>query len=198
GQVDVIRIDHFRGFEAYWEIPAGMPTAQVGRWVKGPGADLFKVLRAELGGLPLIAEDLGIITPEVEALRDQCQLPGMKVLHFAFSDPNNPYLPHQHVHNAVVYTGTHDNDTTRGWFATLPDHEQNFLKRYAPWVGGDIAWDLMRMAWSSVADVAVAPLQDVLNLGTEARMNLPGRPAGNWGWRYRGQQLQGGVLDRLR
>jgi 4-alpha-glucanotransferase len=197
-QVDVVRLDHFRGFEAYWEVPAGHTTAAEGRWVKGPGADLFQALRQALGDLPFIAEDLGLITPEVRALRRQFGLPGMRVLQFAFGDTSaNPYLPHNYDRNTVVYTGTHDNDTTRGWYAALGDKEKWFLHRYAPHVGPDIAWDLMRLAWGSVADHALAPLQDVLSLANEARMNLPGRPAGNWTWRYTPGVLNDGVLDRL-
>jgi 4-alpha-glucanotransferase len=196
--VDVVRLDHFRGFEAYWEIPAGMPTAEKGRWVKGPMDALFDTMRRELGGLPLIAEDLGIITPEVEALRDRLELPGMCVLQFAFSAPDNRYLPHHHKHHVIVYSGTHDNDTTLGWFRAISDHERQFVRRYAPLVERDPAWEMIRLAWSSVADYAVAPLQDVLSLGTEARMNLPGRPAGNWGWRFQQQQLHDGIVDRLR
>jgi 4-alpha-glucanotransferase len=196
-QVDLVRLDHFRGFEASWEIPAGQPTAEVGRWVKGPGADLLTALRNALGGLPLIAEDLGVITPEVEALRDQFRLPGMRILQFAFSGPDNRFLPHRYEHNTVAYTGTHDNDTTVGWYSNLPGHEREYLHRYAPWAGGEIAWDLMRMAWSSVADYAIAPLQDLLSLPTESRMNYPGRPADNWRWRFTGDQLTGQVLDRL-
>jgi 4-alpha-glucanotransferase len=198
GQVDLVRIDHFRGFEAYWEIPAGMPTAEVGRWVKAPGADFFQKVQASLGRLPLIAEDLGVITPEVEALRDQFGLPGMRILQFAFSGPDNPYLPHNYATpNTVVYSGTHDNDTTHGWFATILDEEKRFVQRYLGRDGRDIAWDLIRLGWSSVADHAVAPLQDVLDLGTEARMNLPGRAAGNWTWRLRRELLTDPVLDRL-
>ncbi len=196
-QVDVVRLDHFRGFEAYWEVPADAKTAKAGRWVPGPGSDLFNVLHDQLGGLPLIAEDLGLITPPVEALRDQFQLPGMRVLQFAFSDPKNIYLPHHYEPNTVVYTGTHDNDTTRGWYATMSPNEKAFMRRYAPQVGADISWDLMRLAWSSVANLAVAPLQDVLSLGTEARMNAPGQPAGNWTWRFQEGALNEAVLHRL-
>jgi 4-alpha-glucanotransferase len=197
-QVDVVRLDHFRGLEAYWEIPAGMPTAQVGRWVKAPGADLLTTLRDELGHLPLLAEDLGVITPEVEALREQFHLPGMRILQFAFDGArDNRFLPHNYERRTVVYTGTHDNDTTRGWFATLPQHQADFLRRYVPGVDSDVAWSLIRLAWASIADYALAPLQDVLSLGTEARMNLPGRPEGNWGWRFTAHQLADAVLDRL-
>jgi 4-alpha-glucanotransferase len=198
-QVDFIRLDHFRGFEAYWEVPAGMPTAQIGQWVKGPGAELFKSLSRQMGRLPLIAEDLGVITPEVEALRLQLHLPGMRILQFAFggSPPETRFLPHNYDPNTVVYTGTHDNDTTRGWYSRLDDTQRYFLHRYLSRDGRDIAWDLIRLAWSSVADYAVAPLQDVLNLGSEARMNFPGRSSGNWTWRYNPASLTGDVLDRL-
>jgi 4-alpha-glucanotransferase len=198
-QVDVIRLDHFRGFEAYWEIPAGMPTAVKGRWIKAPGAALLAKVREALRGLPLIAEDLGIITPEVEKLRTDFGLPGMCILQFAFGDsPDNPYLPHNFTDpNMVIYTGTHDNDTSRGWYATAPERERDFLRRYLARDGSDISWDLIRLAWSSNADYALAPLQDVICLGSESRMNFPGRPEGNWTWRYRPQDLGGGYLDRL-
>jgi 4-alpha-glucanotransferase len=198
GHVDLVRLDHFRGFEAFWEIPAGMPTAEVGRWVKGPGADLFQSLRQALGGLPIIAEDLGLITPEVETLRDQLQLPGMRILQFAFGGAaEDRFLPHNYEPNTIVYTGTHDNDTTHGWYTTLGERESTFLRRYIGRGDGDVAWDLIRLAWGSVADFALAPLQDVLSLGTEARMNLPGRPSGNWGWRFTEGMLASAVLDRL-
>jgi 4-alpha-glucanotransferase len=199
-QVDIVRLDHFRGFEAYWEIPAGNPTAEVGRWVKAPGAELFTTVRRELGSLPIIAEDLGVITPEVEALRDQFQLPGMRILQFAFGGAvEDRFLPHNfETPNTVIYTGTHDNDTTRGWYGALPEHQRDFVRRYLARDGHDIAWDMIRLAWSSVADYALAPLQDVLDMGTDARMNLPGRAAGNWGWRCTADQLNEGVLHRLR
>jgi len=197
-QVDIIRLDHFRGFESYWEIPAGKPTAQEGCWVKAPGPALMKSLRQALGGLPLIAEDLGIITPEVEALRDDFDLPGMRILQFAFGgDSDNPYLPHNYSRRTVAYTGTHDNDTTRGWFAAAPEKERDHVRRYLGRDGSDIAWDFIRAAWSSVADYAIAPLQDILNLDTSGRMNLPGRPTGNWGWRYTVDQVTPWVLERL-
>ncbi len=191
GTVDLIRLDHFRGFEAYWEIPAGMPTAEIGRWVKGPGADLFVALRAALGPLPLIAEDLGVITPEVDALREQFHWPGMRILQFAFGGATEDrFLPHSYERNTVVYTGTHDNDTTRGWFAMATPKEQAFVRRYVGEADeASVVWKLIRLAWASVADLAVAPLQDVLNLDGAARMNLPGRAAGNWAWRYRAEQL---------
>ncbi len=197
-QVDLVRLDHFRGFEAAWEVPADHPTAEKGKWVKGPGADLFRVLREKLGGLPFIAEDLGVITPEVLDLRQDFELPGMRILQFAFGGaPEKRFLPHQYERRTVVYTGTHDNDTTRGWFETLTKDELRFFRDYAPSTDGDAAWDLIRLAWASVADYAIAPLQDVLSLGNEARMNYPGRPAGNWRWRFRADMLTEGLLDRL-
>jgi 4-alpha-glucanotransferase len=184
GLVDRVRLDHFRGFESSWEIPAAAPTAESGRWVKGPADALFAALGEALGGLPLIAEDLGEITPEVIALRDRLGLPGMKVLQFAFSgDGAEPFLPHHHPRHAVVYTGTHDNDTTRGWYANAPERDRDFARRYLGRDGGDIAWDLIRAAFASVAELAIVPLQDVLDLGSEARMNHPGRAVGNWSWR---------------
>jgi 4-alpha-glucanotransferase len=197
-QVDLVRLDHFRGFEAYWRIPAGMPTAEIGEWVKGPGPGLLQAVQAGLGELPIIAEDLGVITPEVEALRDGFGLPGMKILQFAFGGATEDrFLPHTYASNCVVYTGTHDNDTTVGWYQAATESERDFVRRYLARDGSDIAWDLMRLAWSSVADMAVAPLQDVLSLGTEARMNLPGRLGGNWSWRLRAGQLTPGLVDRL-
>jgi 4-alpha-glucanotransferase len=197
-QVDVVRLDHFRGFEAYWEVPAGKKTAEVGRWVAGPGAEFLTALRDALAGLPLIAEDLGVITSEVEALRDAFHLPGMRILQFAFGGATEErFLPHRHVRNTVVYTGTHDNDTTRGWYAALTEQESAFLERYLPGAGKDVAWALIRLAWASVADLAVAPLQDVLDLGSAARMNTPGTASGNWGWRFTDEQLTPAVLERL-
>jgi 4-alpha-glucanotransferase len=196
--VDVVRLDHFRGFEACWEIPAGRPNAVVGQWVKAPGQDLFQRIQTQLGGLPLIAEDLGLITPEVEAIRDRFELPGMRVLQFAFGDgPANPYLPHNFIRRTLAYTGTHDNDTSRGWYASAQEKERDHIRRYTCQDGSDIAWDLIRLAWASVADLAIAPLQDVLDLGTEARMNMPGRPAGNWSWRYQSHELTAAHLGRL-
>jgi 4-alpha-glucanotransferase len=199
--VDVIRLDHFRGFAAAWHVPAGAPTAQSGRWVAGPGAGFFQAVQTELGRLPFIAEDLGVITPDVQALRDQFRLPGMRILQFAFDGhADNPYLPHNFVHNTVAYTGTHDNATTRQWYEELPDNQrQNFwsyLKR-APGTSADAAPELMRLAWSSPAALAIAPLQDLLNLGSEARMNVPGRADGNWRWRVREDMLSPQAFQRL-
>lgn len=203
--VDWIRIDHFRGFEAYWEVQQGEKTAVNGRWVKGPGEKLFNLLNQNLGKLPIIAEDLGVITPEVEALRDQFGFPGMKILHFAFgSDPGNPYLPFNYPRNSIVYTATHDNDTTVGWFTELSNDEnkeyerQAFLRYLGCTSSEGIHWDLIRLALSSVADLAIIPLQDVLGLGSEARMNTPGKASGNWSWRYYSDALTDEIRDRLK
>jgi 4-alpha-glucanotransferase len=188
--VDMVRIDHFRGFEQYWAVPAGHETAQYGEWQPGPGAALFQAIEAALGPVPLVAEDLGTITPEVHALRRGLGIPGMRVLQFAFGgDVTNPYLPHNYEHDTVVYTGTHDNDTTAGWFASLDQAQRFRVLAYLASDGHDLAHDLVRLAYQSVASLAIVPLQDVLNLGTEARMNLPGRAEGNWGWRYRSEAL---------
>ncbi|MFW5942230.1 MAG: 4-alpha-glucanotransferase [Chloroflexota bacterium] len=197
--VDIVRIDHFRGFEAYWEIPAEEDTAMVGRWVKGPGADIFQTLRDHLGQLPIIAEDLGVITPEVEALRDRFDFPGMKILQFAFGgERNSNFLPHNFDKNCVVYTGTHDNETTRGWYHNASPSEQDHVRRYVARSGDDIAWDLIRLALSSVADMAVIPLQDHMDLGNEARMNFPSTESGNWQWRYTENMLSDVITRRLR
>jgi 4-alpha-glucanotransferase len=209
--VDVVRIDHFRGFEAYWEIPAGSHTAAPGRWVPGPGHHFFEALRRKLGSLPLVAEDLGLITPAVEALRDEFGLPGMRVLQFGFGADQaaDKALPHRHVPHCVVYTGTHDNDTTKGWFTSTdvlttqsPEEiaaERAFAMRYLNSGGDEIHWDMIRLAFLSVADTAIIPLQDVLGLDSSARMNLPGKAEGNWGWRFRkGQidaQMQGSLAE---
>jgi 4-alpha-glucanotransferase len=199
GMVDFIRLDHFRGFEAAWHVHAGMPTAQVGAWKPGPRLKFFDALRRTLGALPLIAEDLGVITPEVEQLRDDLHLPGMRILQFAFGGATeNRFLPHHYDKNTVVYTGTHDNDTTRGWYESIKESERDLVRRYLGRTGTDATWDLIRLAWMSVADYAIVPLQDLLDLGTEARMNLPGRPSGNWGWRFTADQLTVTMLDRLR
>jgi len=198
-QVDIVRLDHFRGFEAYWEVPADAPTAETGRWVPGPGAGFLEAVRRELGALPLIAEDLGVITPEVVELREAFDLPGMKVIQFAFdSDADNPFLPHNYTSNAVVYTGTHDNDTSCGWYASAGEVERDYCRRYLRCDGEDIAWDLIRAAWASVANWAVTPLQDVLSLDSRARMNYPGRSDGNWSWRVRTDELTSEAAERLR
>ena len=200
--VDLVRLDHFRGFAATWNVPAGLPNAKSGEWVEGPGAEFFQVMRRELGALPFIAEDLGFITPDVYALRDEFRLPGMRVLQFAFNgDPNNPYLPEKYVKNSVVYTGTHDNPTIRGWFEDLPfDQRQNLLKLVRPLGGAntDVAHALTEVTWSSRAALAVAPLQDLLNLGNEARMNVPGRAQGNWCWRATEEMLSDTVFEGLK
>lgn len=200
--VDVVRLDHFRGFVAAWHVPADATSARTGQWHPGPGADLFRAVREELGRLPLIAEDLGIITPDVTRLREELHLPGMKVLQFAFDgDPDNPFLPHTYGPDAVAYTGTHDNDTTRGWYATLPEASRRVFWDYlgrSPGAEDEVAWELIRLAWSSPAALAIAPLQDVLNLGSEARMNRPGSAEGNWRWRVPGAMLAGPHFDRLR
>jgi 4-alpha-glucanotransferase len=198
--VDILRIDHFRGFTGYWEIPAGNLTAEVGRWVPGPGADFFTAIRSSLGAdLPIIAEDLGVITPEVNALRDQFSLPGMKVLQFGFSGPENPFLPHTYPRNCVVYTGTHDNDTAQGWYESAPEEEKDFARRYLGIEGSNFAWDLIRTAWKSTAVFALAPLQDFLAFGTGARFNFPSRLGGNWEWRVKeaflSVELQGKIRE---
>jgi len=192
--VDLIRLDHFRGFAAAWHVPGGAPTAQSGQWSPGPGASFFQAVQNELGGLPFIAEDLGIITPDVRALRDQFHVPGTRILQFAFDGhPDNPYLPNNFVHNTVVYTGTHDNATTREWYEELPaDQRQNlwsYLQRAPEQSAEAAAPELMRLAWSSSSALAMAPLQDLLNLGSEARMNQPGRSDGNWRWRFTEENL---------
>jgi 4-alpha-glucanotransferase len=197
--VDVIRLDHFRGFTAAWHVHAGARTAEAGEWRPGPGAEFFSVVRRELGSLPFIAEDLGQITPDVYALRDQFRLPGMRVLQFAFDGhADNPHLPHNYVTNAVVYTGTHDNPPTRGWFEDLPDDQKRIFRNYLQGSmdgQGGAAAALMGLAWSSVAALAMAPLQDVLNLGNEARMNVPGRADGNWRWRCTEHSLSGEAFE---
>ncbi len=197
--VDIVRIDHFRGFAAHWEIPATEATAIVGRWVQGPGPALFGAIEAALGPLPIIAEDLGLITPDVEALRRQFHLPGMRVLHFAFGSGNdNNYLPHNYDASTVVYGGTHDNDTSQGWWAHATDAERSHAQAYLQTDGREIHWDLIRAACASVAETAVHPLQDVLGLGTEARMNLPGKQGGYWEWRFSWDQVRPEHAARLR
>jgi len=208
--VDIIRLDHFRGFEKYWEIPATDTIAMNGRWVPGPGAELFEALQRALGALPIIAEDLGVITPEVDALRDRFDFPGMRVLQFAFgSDPKaSDYKPHNYTRNCAVYTGTHDNDTTIGWFRgddpndTTQSKEEREKERwlalkYLGTDGREINWDFIRLALASVADTAIVPLQDVLGLGSEARMNRPGTTTGNWRWRFTPDMLKDEIKGRL-
>jgi 4-alpha-glucanotransferase len=199
--VDVARLDHFRGFAAAWHVPMGAPTARLGQWVPGPGSDFFLAAQRELGHLPLIAEDLGLITPDVIQLRDSLDLPGMRVLQFAFDgNPQNPHLPRNYVPNTVVYTGTHDNNTTRGWFEALPEQQKQVLSGYVrrlPIEDRDVAPELMRLAWSSCAALAIAPLQDVLNLGASARMNTPGQASGNWRWRITDDAFSPAAFDWL-
>ncbi len=198
-QADMVRIDHFRGFAAYWRVPAGEETAIHGEWVPGPGADFFHAVRQALGSLPIVAEDLGLITEDVIALRKAFNLPGMRVLQFAFdSDATNEHLPHNHSADCLVYTGTHDNDTTVGWYSSRDPLTQHKVRLYTGSDGRDIHWHLIRLAMTSVADYAIIPLQDVLGLGSEARFNTPGRPFGNWAWRFREEALQGALADALR
>lgn len=197
--VDIIRLDHFRGFAGYWEIPGIAETAVDGRWVPGPGANFFYAVREELGELPIIAEDLGEITPDVVELRDQFALPGMKIFQFAFdADASNQFLPHNYTPHCVVYTGTHDNDTAKGWYNRVPEKEKAFYRQYMDRDGSRVSWEMIRGAWSSVAVLALAPLQDCLELGNEARMNYPGNPSGNWTWRMPVDALSPALKERLR
>ena len=189
---DYLRIDHFRGFEAYWAVPAKEETAINGKWIKGPGADLFNAIAAALGDdLPIIAEDLGVITPEVEALRDKFEFPGMKVLQFAYDDVNeNAFLPHHYPYNCVCYSGTHDNDTTVGWYKNANNLSKDKVRRYMGCDGNNVSWDFLVTAWKSVARMAIVPLQDVMRMDSDARMNIPGTAEGNWVWRYNKEQLK--------
>ena len=201
--VDVVRLDHFRGFAAYWEIPAGNPTAEIGRWVPGPGVVFFDAVANHLksfgndSALPIIAEDLGFITPDVVELRTRYNLPGMKILQFGFSAPDNPFLPHAYIQNCVAYTGTHDNDTARGWLNTAPKHEGEFALRYLRSSKRNFVWNMIRSIWSSVAIFAVTPMQDLLDQGTESRMNYPSRLGGNWEWRMEEKDLSDELMTKL-
>lgn len=196
---DLIRIDHFRGFDAYWSIPAGEPTAVNGRWINAPGDALFQTLQEHFGTLPLVVEDLGVITPEVEALRDKYSLPGTKVLQFAFGgEADNPYLPHNHVNLCVLYTGTHDNDTTLGWFNALEEDTKNHAMDYLGHPTEPMPWPLIRSALASVANLAVLPMQDILMLDGAHRMNTPGTPDGNWRWQFAWEQVAPDLAERLR
>jgi 4-alpha-glucanotransferase len=196
---DLVRIDHFRALESYWEVPASATTARDGQWRQAPGADLLAAVERSLGDTPLVAEDLGTITPAVRALRDEFNLPGMLVLQFAFDgSPQNPYLPDNHVENAVVYTGTHDNDTTVGWYTSLDAGTRARVDAALASTPGDMPGALIRAAYASTARFAVIPMQDLLGLGTEARMNFPGRAAGNWGWRFRWDQVDPQLTERCR
>ncbi|HEX6268749.1 MAG TPA: 4-alpha-glucanotransferase [Anaerolineales bacterium] len=206
--VDIVRLDHFRGFAGYYEIPFGQKTAEVGRWVKGPGKDFFATVSSALSGavhlrsvedtLPIIAEDLGVITQDVIELRESFGLPGMKILQFGFTSPDDPFLPHHYPRNCVAYTGTHDNDTACGWFDSIREEERAFALRYLHTDGHDFAWDLIRAIWSSVAVYAIMPMQDTLSLGTEARMNFPSSLGGNWAWRLREEDMSSELAERVR
>ncbi len=197
--VDIIRLDHFRGFAGYWEVPAGMTTAEKGQWVTGPGEDFFNTVINRLGDLPIIAEDLGEITPDVIELMHHFSFPGMKVLQFAFSsDPNNPFLPHNYPVDCVAYTGTHDNDTAYGWYKTANRNEKEFFKAYTGSTGHDVPWDMIRAVWSSIAKLALAPLQDLLEKDSKARMNFPSTQTGNWSWRAVNGEITAQLADRLR
>jgi 4-alpha-glucanotransferase len=199
--VDILRIDHFRGFVDYWEIPASEPTAINGTWIKGPGGALFDAIRAALGEVPIIAEDLGLLTPEVEALRAQLAYPGMRILHFAFDgSAGNSYLPHNFEANTVAYTGTHDNNTTQGWWAELNETSRNQVRTYLSLridEEPDVHWRLIEACCASVAATAIYPMQDVLGLGAEARMNLPGVGEGHWAWRFSWDEVHDGHAPRL-
>lgn len=187
---DIVRIDHFRGFESYWSVPAGDSTARNGKWIKSPGLELFSAIKEACPDARIVAEDLGVITPEVDALREKTGLPGMAVLQFAFGDDDeNGYLPHNVSANTVIYTGTHDNDTTIGWYASEAENVRDHVRRYLGASGEDIAYDLMRAAMRSQANLAVVPLQDLMRLDASARLNRPGSPVGNWQWRYLPKQL---------
>jgi len=191
---DIVRIDHFRGFAAYWAVPYGEKTAINGTWIPGPGKDFFRVLKEEFADLPIIAEDLGVITPDVEELRDSFGLPGMKILEFAFDSAEaNDYLPHNYPKNCIVYTGTHDNDTVVGWFNKASEEDRKYVLEYLNAAGGDIHWSFIRLAWASVADTAIVPMQDLLGLDSSGRMNLPGTTASNWRWRAK----EGDFSDKL-
>jgi 4-alpha-glucanotransferase len=196
--VDIVRIDHFRGFADYWEIPASEPTAVKGRWLPGPGVALFNAIEKALGPVPVIAEDLGELSPAVKTLMQQTGFPGMAILQFAFADEaDNPFLPHNHKPHSVVYTGTHDNDTTVGWWAKANEREHHHARAYLATDGHDIAWALMRAACASVADTAIHPLQDILALPSEHRMNLPGSESGWWAWRFEWSQVHPWHSQRL-
>jgi 4-alpha-glucanotransferase len=195
---DAVRLDHFRGFSAYWEVPAGAATARDGRWVNGPGLMLFMAIQHALGDVTLVAEDLGLLTEDVRRLLEILGLPGMKVLQFAFGETDSEHLPHHYVPNLVVYTGTHDNDTSRSWFASLDEGAKARFRDYLGTSGEDAAWDLIRAAFASVADRAIAPMQDFLGLGAEGRMNVPGRVDANWDWRATVDAFSPDLAARLR
>lgn len=188
---DILRIDHFRGFDEYWEIPTPAVNARSGKWRPGPGMDFFRAIQVAFPGAKIIAEDLGLLSPSVLKLRDGAGLPGMAVLQFAFGGKaDNSYLPHNTTNNCVIYAGTHDNDTTKGWYAAADEKTKDHVRRYLKVNGSDISWDLVRAAYAATPRLAIVTLQDLLNLGSEARFNRPGKPAGNWQWRYRPEQLE--------
>ena len=200
--VDIVRIDHFRGLEAYWEIPGDAETAIDGKWVKAPGKKLFEVLKNVFGDVKILAEDLGVITPEVEELRDSFNLPGMKILQFAFGETGDKkFLPHNHVHNCCVYTGSHDNDTTKGFFDNELKTDSGiyeWTQKYLNYYDDDICSALILEAYKSVADIVIIPMQDILNLGNEARMNFPSRLGGNWMWRFSWDQVPFKLSDHYK
>jgi len=195
---DIVRIDHFRGFAAYWAVPYGEDTAVNGKWIEGPGKDFFDDMLNRLGKLPLIAEDLGVITPDVEELRDTFGFPGRKILEFAFdSEEANDYIPYNYTRNCIVYTGTHDNDTVIGWFNEVKPEDKELLLEYLNTEGTEINWDMIRLAWSSVANTAIVPMQDLLGLGTEGRMNVPGTTKDNWRWRAKSTDFTAELAEKL-
>lgn len=197
--VDLVRFDHFLGLNRYWQIPAANTTAEQGTWQPAPGGELLNTLQDALGGLPIIVEDLGLVTPEVEALRDRFGLPGMKILQFAFDgDSENPFLPHHYPSNCVAYTGTHDNETGRGWYENASEQIRDRFRRYTGSDGTHVAWDMIRALWDSKADRTLAQMQDLLELGNEARMNVPGTSSGNWCWRMQENHLTSQLAEKIR
>jgi 4-alpha-glucanotransferase len=198
--VDIVRLDHFRGFAGYWKVPAGSPTAENGRWTPGPGKKFLQVVKDQLGELPIIAEDLGVITKDVTEMRDAFDLPGMKIFQFAFwTDPSDLFMPHNYPVNCVAYTGTHDNDTLLGWYRTAPENEQDFCQRYLENKGeSDLNHKVLRRLWGTAAMFTLTPMQDLLELGAEARMNFPGKPSGNWGWRMDASAMSDELRQRLK
>ena len=197
--VDIVRIDHFIGFARMWEVPEGDKTAENGEWAEVPGGEVFSALNNALGGLPFIAEDLGAMTPEVEHLRDSLGIPGMRILQYAFGgDTRDSYLPHNYIRNCVAYTGTHDNDTARGWYKSAAKNTRAFCRKYLDSNGREIHWDMIRALLASVADTVMVPMQDILGLGKEGRMNVPAGNAPNWQWRLRNGELTDEIVDKLR
>lgn len=197
--VDILRLDHFRGFSAYWKVKGTAKTAIKGIWEPAPGMDFFGAVQSVLGDLPIIAEDLGVITPDVVAIREAFGLPGMKIVQFGFGGgPKDPFLPHHYSRHCVAYTGTHDNDTARGWYERVPEVERDYYRRYTGRSGENVAWDMIRAAWGSTAMMALAPMQDFLSLDNSARMNYPGNPSGNWSWRMTAQQVSPDIFQGIR